>query len=130
MHPSPEDKLSMFAITIDQAACMARDLEDREARVSGLPVIEARGRLASKIKVPAGTLESLRRGRLKEVKAGFVARLVAATRRALEADIAKLEYELACLSALERGAGANVVGAAQAAVAAARAAIEEMKGSK
>lgn len=118
----------MFAITVDQAASWARDLEDREARVSGLPVSEARSRIAGKIKVPAGTLENLRRGRLKEVKTSLVAVLIAATRKALEADIAKLEHELAVLTAIDQGMGLGALGAAEAAIQAARAALDQVKG--
>lgn len=121
-HPSERDKASML-VTTDQAATWARALEEREAGLSGLPLPAARGRVASRIKVPAGTLENLRRGRLKEVRAGVAAALHAAFRKLLEAEIAKLEHELAVLDGTDQDMDARALGEAEAAIVAARQAI-------
>jgi hypothetical protein len=125
-HPSERDKASMI-VTIDQAATWARALEDREAGASGLPLPAARDRVASRIKVPAGTLENLRRGRLKEVRATVAAALHAAFRKSLEAEIAKLEHELAILDRTGKSMGAGAVREAEAAIVAARQAVERAR---
>ena len=125
-HPSERDKASMI-VTIDQAATWARELEEREARVNGLPLPAARDRVASRPKVPAGTLENLRRGRRKEVSTMVAASLHAAFRRLLEAEIAKLEHELAILDRTGQAVDARSLGEAQAAIDAARAAVAKAR---
>lgn len=69
-------------------------LEKREAARSGQPVREARVRLANRIGVMPGTLENIRRKRVKEARVGVFEKVRRAFIRSLEDEIAALTHEL------------------------------------
>lgn len=75
------------------AITLAQTLERRE-RARGLSVHVARETLARKIKVGAGTIERLVRGRIKRIDASIRDRLQALLVRELEGDITRLSHEL------------------------------------
>lgn len=68
-------------------------LEDRERARSGAPLPIARKAVARRLKIPPGTLENLRRGRIKGVRAWLVERVQSAFVRELELEIARLTHE-------------------------------------
>lgn len=84
----------MSAVDIDQTTSRWADrLEEREQRRSGTSRAQARKALAQRIGVSAGTLENLKRQRLKGVKAWVRDRIRAAILRELELEIQGLEHE-------------------------------------
>ena len=104
MRPSPEDIRPMNATAIDiSAQTFARRLEDREQERSGVLLPVARMTVARRTGVAAGTLENLRRGRIKGVREWIVAALRAALISEVEADIARAQHELTVLKASHRG---------------------------
>jgi hypothetical protein len=105
-------------------AMYARRLEDDTSRRFGLRLTEARRLVASETQVPAGTLENLRRGRLKSPAAWIYQRLSAAVCARLEAQIRGLEHELETARALGGRPDDHRIRAAEAALTAARAALE------
>ena len=99
----------MSATTLDMSprglACW---LEEREAKSLGVTVAEARPIVARKAGVAPGTLENLRRNRLKDVRDRIANRLRLAAIRALQADIERRTHELETLRRLAaQGAGAS-----------------------
>ena len=94
------------------------ECEDREARRSCQALPAARAALSRKIGIPAGTMENIRRGRSKGVRAWVLEKLKAFVVRELETEIARLAHELEMV----RATGGNGSGAA---VLAARAALEK-----
>jgi hypothetical protein len=100
VHPSAKDKSTVFSIAFDHSAQrLARELEDREQKRSGVPLSHARAAVARRLNLLPGTLENLRRGRIKDVRERVVCRLQAAYLKELEREYAALEHELACLRA-------------------------------
>ena len=94
----------MNATAIDiSAQTFARRLEDREQERSGVLLPVARMTVARRTGVAAGTLENLRRGRIKGVREWIVAALRAALISEVEADIARAQHELTVLKASHRG---------------------------
>jgi len=88
---SDEMTLAEFDTT---ARKWARDLEDRERIRTGLPLAKARGIIARKIGIPAGTLETLRNGRRKGICAWAFDRLRSAVLNELQAEIARCQHEI------------------------------------
>lgn len=82
----------------DEAREWARHLEDREASRCG-PLSVARKSLARRIGVSAGTLENLRRGRIKGIKAYIFERIRAAYLAELTRQKGLLEHEIAVAQA-------------------------------
>ena len=91
MEPINKDKPSM------SACAWVRQLEDKEAARIGQPVPVARGFLARRLKVAPGTLENMRRGRVKEPRASLVEKIKGALIRELEGEIQALNHELEIL---------------------------------
>ena len=91
MVPSDKDKASM------NACAWVRQLEDKEAVRIGQPVPVARGFLARRLKVAPGTLENMRRGRVKEPRASLVEKIKGALIRELESEIQALSHEVEIL---------------------------------
>lgn len=92
---SPREMDKMTAASFDGLARKwASDLEDREARRSALPVHEARPALARRLGIPAGTLEGLRRDRVKGVRAWVYERLREAVISEIRQEIKRSEHEL------------------------------------
>lgn len=110
---------------VDQAGAWGRRLEDREADRLGMTVREARAVVARRSGVAPGTLENLRKGRLKSVGAHVYARLRAAVIRELEAEHAALEHELQLLRAAGSDPRENEIAAVVASREAVRSALRE-----
>lgn len=79
---------------LERARNWGRTLEDREAARTGQPINDARQSVARKVGVAAGTLETLRCGRLKAVAVHVYERLRSAVAADLAAEIKRLEHEL------------------------------------
>lgn len=79
---------------VERARDWARMLEDREAARSGEPLKRAREAVARQISVPAGTLENLRKRRLKAIAAHWYDQLRGGVIRALEAELRHVEFEI------------------------------------
>lgn len=92
------------AAFVDRAQAYERLLVDKEAARSGQSSNAARRRVASKVGIAPGTLENLRRGRLKDVTAYIYAKLHASVIAELEAELRHVEHELA----IARAAGLDV----------------------
>ena len=97
-----------------------RDSEARESARTGVPLPMAREAVARKSGIPSGTLETIRRGRSKGVRAWVVEKLKAFVLRELADEIGRLTHELAMVRARSGGVESNAEGAARAAVEAAR----------
>ena len=111
----------------DNLAGWARRLEDAEARRLGLPIAEARAVAARAAGVSPGTLENLRRGRIKSPSAWLVEKLHAAVCRQIEKQITGLQHELEVARRISARPDSDDIRAAEAALAAAKLA---MRGSK
>lgn len=103
------------------AAADARRLIEGEARRNSLGSDDARERVASRLGVAPGTLENLLRGRLKAVASYVRDRLRSAVIRQLEAEIQRLEHELAVARLGALGPTDDDVAQAEAALEKARA---------
>ncbi len=94
----PTDRTTMNAVAyVEQARGWAKTLEDR-ARHDGAPTItDARQAVSHRTGVSPGTLENLRKNRLKAVAAHVYDSLRGGVIRALEAELQHLEHELTIL---------------------------------
>ena len=102
-HPRNGDDYAMTAATFDETAVgFARRLEDREREKSRVTLPVARQIVARRTGVAIGTLENLRRGRVKGVREWIAERLRAALIAELEAEVARAEHELTILRASHR----------------------------
>lgn len=91
-HPSERAPMSALAFHTDTRA-IARALEDREtARVGKLPI--ARQAVARRVGCAPGTLETLRKGRLKRVERWLHDKLEALLVGEIESEIRRLTLEL------------------------------------
>lgn len=103
MHPSPKVESTVLSLAFDHTPSrLARELEDRESARSGVPLAQARTIVARRLNLLPGTLENLRRNRVKDVRQRVADRLHAAYLRELEREHAALEHELQCLRATGR----------------------------
>lgn len=100
----------------------ARQLEDREM-ARGRKLQEARAAVANRAGVPPGSLENLRRGRLKDLTTFLKKKIRAALIRELEQEAARLDHQLTILRATGVDPRENVVAQAEAHLRAARAAL-------
>lgn len=108
------------------AAAIVERLEGAEMRAgAALPV--ARAALARRIGVSPGTLESIRRGRVKRIAHDIFCKLHSAMERQLEKEIEAATHELAILRAAGPRVDEAALGEAVDAVARARAAIERAR---
>jgi len=82
------------AATIEEARAQARTLEQRERGRAG-NLKSARAALARRVGVSPATWRNLAQGRLKRLDACLRDRLCALIIRELEAEIARLEHDLA-----------------------------------
>jgi ABC-type phosphate transport system auxiliary subunit len=100
VYPTAKDKIAVSSVTFDHSANnLARALEDRVRAQQGVPLSAARAIVARRLNLLPGTLENLRRNRVKDVRQRVADRLRAAYLRELEREHAGLEHELACLKA-------------------------------
>lgn len=92
--PDCRDTFPRGADPVNSAILIARTLEHKErSRVS--TVLEARQRIAERLRVGVGTFENLVRGRVKRIDATIRDRLQALLVRELEGEIVRLQHELA-----------------------------------
>jgi transcriptional regulator with XRE-family HTH domain len=99
---------TMISAPVEIAERLARRLEDTEQVRSGLPLPAARQRLAARIGIAAGTLETLRRGRRKSLTDALSARLASAVVAELTKEIGALNHELELARSLGRRGGADL----------------------
>lgn len=83
------------AAFVDRAQAYERLLVDKEAARSGQSSNAARQKVAQRVGAAPGTLENLRRGRLKEIAAHVYAKLHASVVAELEAELRHVETQLA-----------------------------------
>lgn len=79
---------------IATAQKLARTVEDAEARRLGLPLGDARNRVAGRLGVAPGTLENIRRMRAKVIPSWLMARIRAEFITVLQREILHLENEI------------------------------------
>lgn len=79
---------------VSTANRLARVLEDHEARRLKLPVIKARSAVARRLGAAPGTLENLRRLRLKSVPSWLMARIRAEFIAVLQSEVRRLEHDI------------------------------------
>jgi hypothetical protein len=108
---------------VERAASWARRLEDREAKRSGSPIVLARDAVARRTLIAAGTLENLRKGRLKAIAAHVYESLRAAMVRELASEVRSLEQEIDALVASGADARASEIRAILASLQEARKAL-------
>jgi hypothetical protein len=93
LHPSTKDKDAMSAFDLDQRARgFALLLENWEASRSGVSIAKARTTLARRLGIPAGTLENLRRNRLKGVRGWVSDKLESGVINAAEHEIQRWQH--------------------------------------
>lgn len=100
---------------------LARKLEDSEAKRRGVRLREARPHVARRLGVSPGTLENIRRLRTKVVPNWVMARVRAAFVAELQAEIQRLEHEVAIHLQIGSDPRCDDLAKAQAQVDAARA---------
>ena len=128
MHPTPMDKAPMLSVSLDDDAReWAERLEDRESANSGLSLALARQRVGRRIGVAVGTLENLRRGRLKGLKTQILERIRVAFITDLETQIKALSNDLENAKKCTVGNGGVAFRAAEAALDHAKEAIKALR---
>ena len=111
----------MTAVAINASAeGFARRLEDRERERSGVSLPVARLAVARRTGIAAGTLENLRRGRIKGVRAWIFDKLHAALIAELEAEVARTEHEIVVLRASRKSVGPELLREAEQSLASLR----------
>ncbi len=79
---------------VDRSEAWAKALEDKEAERAAVPLSEARVKVSGRAGVNPGTLENLRKGRLKAIAAHVYEALRVALIRELEAEMRALDHQL------------------------------------
>lgn len=120
MCPENRDKVTMNALA------MVERLERREALRSGLTQQQAREVVARKGGVLPGTLERIRRNRVKDQRVGVIAKIRSLFIREMEKEIAALTHEIE----LVRQGGVDPTGEQVAEIAAMLEKLKELMGSK
>lgn len=82
------------AAYVDRARDWERKLVDREAARTGLPVNAARKAISQRLAMPSGTLENLRKNRLKAIAAHWYDALRSAVIVDLESELRHVQHEL------------------------------------
>ena len=117
----------MVSVVYDQKiAQWARELEDRTRARDGLSLPDARKIVARRAGVSPGTLENMRRGRVKNLLGIVRDRIQALVIRELESEIRRLSHDLEMALRCASHPCEDEVLAARAALAAARKLIEEI----
>src|SRR3990167_4016477 len=94
----PSARISMSAVAyVERARSWARTLEDRERQGGAFTLTDAREAVSHRTGVSPGTLENLRKNRLKAIAAHVYDSLRAGVIRALEAELRHLEHEITIL---------------------------------
>lgn len=92
----------MFALPMDldeHARRMSRRLEDTEAALLGVRVERARAEVAPRIGLLPGTMASLRKGRIKDVRGKLYQKLRSAFIQHLQAELTALLHEFQVIMA-------------------------------
>ncbi|MBB3771478.1 hypothetical protein FHS55_002077 [Angulomicrobium tetraedrale] len=110
----------------DLASHLVKRLEKKEAEGTGLNITAVRPLVARRVGLSPGTMENLRRGRIKAIKKHVYEWLLATVDRELASEIRKLETERAFLAAKAGRAPESEVRAVDASLQAARAALGEV----
>jgi len=85
----------MSSVAVDTVARdWTRRLERAEASRTGLPIEDARKRVARRLGVLPGTLENIGKGRIKGIRNWVAQKIRQAVIREIEAEIARLQHEL------------------------------------
>ncbi len=103
------------------------ELERREQHRSGVRLMEARKRVAHRLGVAPGTLENIRRGRTKGVRAWIAERILNALMRELETEMRRLSHELSRLKKCDLDAREDEVSQVEALLEATREILERRK---
>lgn len=82
---------------VDDARRYAQRLETIEANRSGAPLTVVRPTVARRLGVAPGTLENIRRGRVKDVRKHVWDRLTSGLINELQAEMRRYEHELSIL---------------------------------
>lgn len=123
MRPTESDKLSLAFI--DDARTWSMALEAREQKRSGVSLADARRIVARRAEVSPGTLENLRKRRLKSSDVGWYTRLRLLLIEELKQEMRAHDREIKTLMAL----GADPLSGAMAEAQAGLQAIQEALGS-
>ena len=120
----PTDRTMVTAAAfVRRAHDWAKALEDR-ARHGGAPTLtDARGEVARHTGVAPGTLENLRKHRLKTIPAHVYESLRGGVIRALEAELSHLEHELSILRQTGAHPGSDATASVLADIQAVRSAL-------
>ncbi len=105
---------------VSTAQKFARILENSEAQRLGLPVRQARARVAQRLRSSPGFLQNLRNNRIKRVPSWLMDKLKEAFIAELTTEIARLEHEIHLARQTGAGADCNEVFEAQAQIEAAK----------
>jgi hypothetical protein len=81
-------------VDVSTAKELARVIEDHEARRQRMPVRKARGIVARRLGAAPGTLENLRRFRLKSIPHWLMARIRSEFVAVLQSEVRRLEHEI------------------------------------
>lgn len=122
MRPHIKDIGTMLAITAKEWAAA---LEDRERDKSGTSLPVARKAVAARLRVSPGTLENLRRGRLKDIKLGLFESLRQAVIHEAQREIRLLEHTIEMARAADGNAAVEQVSSLESQRDALRKAIDE-----
>jgi hypothetical protein len=95
-------------------------IEDAEAKRLGVSIIKARPRVARKLGAAPGTLENIRRFRLKNIPSWLMARIRCEFVAVLQAEIGRLEHEISIHLQTGTDPRSDDLAAAQAQVASAK----------
>ena len=105
-----EDEMSADILT----RAWVEKLEKTEAARTGVPVTVARRAVARRLGVSPGTVENIRRGRTKGVRAWIADRVANAVIREIENEIRGLSHELQCARQCGARAGESQIHEIQA----------------
>lgn len=123
------DKTTMSSLALDQdAKRWATVVEDGEAKRLGKNVEDVRPIVARRLGVVPGTMENLRKGRVKGVRTWVYGRLRALFIEELQYEIQRLQHELFLVHQRGIPAGDDAAIAAQAHIAAAIELLKESAG--
>lgn len=98
----------------------AMELEKREMARSGVRLPQARAAVARRLNVSPGTMEGIRRGRGKGMRAWLVDRIQAAFIREIESEISRLTHVLEIARQTGMDARSSEVGSVETELAALR----------
>lgn len=122
MHPTESDMSSVAFI--ENARTWSMALEAREQKRSGLSLVDARRVVARRADVSPGTLENLRKRRLKSSDVGWYTRLRLLLIEELKQEMRAHAHEIETLMALGADASSDALEEAQASLKAIQEALD------